>query len=500
MADVLSVPDFNDLARYAADHPEDKAFQDDLQKLNALYQDNPLHLFTPHVKQKEFYEVGRIPVKMFAGGNQSGKTLAGIVDNLIQCCDEEALPEHLRQYKFWQPPFKCRVVTPSYGATLDQFQEKLREWAPKSQLVGDNWDSAYKLKEEMLHFKNGSYIQFLSGDQEVRKHSGWTGDRVHFDEEPSGEHGRKLYVEARQRVGVRKGQIIFTMTPDEGVTWSGDEVWEKCGVEPGFFGVQVDMDDNPALSEGSKKIMLAGLTHEEREARKSGKFVYLKGKVYADFDTQKHVIPPPKRSDVKSMDVVISIDPGLKRTAVVWVGFDKEDVALVFDELYLEDHIPTTVSPLIKEKNAYWGLDDPMYVIDPSASVRGLAHGIGVEEAFYAEGLEVISGQNDVDVGIFQTKRRLQGDGLYITDNCESLIWELLRYRFHEIDTPSGKRIVPVKKNDHAVDSLRYALMERFWGPEPDIRKRPKTSDYNFQIPYAQETHQQEVAPMGSMS
>src|SRR3954465_2979916 len=52
-----------------------------------------------------------IDIKMGTAGNQAGKTTIGIVDDLIQLCDRDAIPPWLQQYKFWEPPFRLRVVT-----------------------------------------------------------------------------------------------------------------------------------------------------------------------------------------------------------------------------------------------------------------------------------------------------------------------------------------------------------------------------------------------------
>jgi len=442
---------------------------------------------------------------MFAGGTQSGKTLGGIVDDIIQCCDEDAIPEHLKPFKYWQPPFKCRVVTPSFGHTLDQFQEKVRDWVPRHQLKGGRWESAYSRSDYTLHFENDSYIQFLSGDQDVSKHAGWTGDRVHFDEEPPGDHGRKLYIENKARVAVREGQVMFTMTPTEGITWTGDEVWEKRG-EPNYFGIQVDMDDNPTLTENAKQIVLDGLSKEERAARKSGEFVYLKGKVYPEFDYDLHVVQTPDPEHVNSQDVIICIDPGLTMTAVTWTCFDSDNIALVFDELYTENTNIETITQQIKTMNHMWKIKDPYYIIDPTSQNRSQATSstdmVGIDQVFFQHDIFPIYAHNDVDPGIFQIKRRLQSDppALLVSEDCSKLLWELKRYRYHEIDTPSGRKIVPVKKDDHGPDCIRYTCAERFWGVEPDFKKRRKQSTYGFQVPYKEERFYQEVGPMGAMS
>ena len=77
-----------------------KAIQDLEQALEAnplLRYNNPA--FGPvHPKQMSFhgFETRR---KAFIGGNQSGKTTSGIVDDIIQGIDLDAVPDHLKQFK-----------------------------------------------------------------------------------------------------------------------------------------------------------------------------------------------------------------------------------------------------------------------------------------------------------------------------------------------------------------------------------------------------------------
>jgi hypothetical protein len=71
-----------------------------VENLLADYQDqvtrNPLEGVFPYPKQHQFLE-NRSLIKGFIGGNGTGKSLIGTVDDLVQVCDERAIPEHLRQ-------------------------------------------------------------------------------------------------------------------------------------------------------------------------------------------------------------------------------------------------------------------------------------------------------------------------------------------------------------------------------------------------------------------
>src|ERR1700743_1490742 len=144
---------------------------------------NPLLSYEPHSKQITFHE-SREPLKAFLGGNRSGKTTAGILDDLIQAVDRDCLPEHLAGFKHWEPPFYCRIIVPDFTSTLEGvIFEKLREWAPRAQLAGGEFGKAYDKTRRKLCFKNGSWMDFLTFEQDLDKFGGAALHRGHYDEE-----------------------------------------------------------------------------------------------------------------------------------------------------------------------------------------------------------------------------------------------------------------------------------------------------------------------------
>jgi phage terminase large subunit-like protein len=256
-----------------------------LAELDDLRVQDPLQFFHPHPRQVEFLD-SEDPCKAFLGGNRSGKTTAGIVDDIIQAVDRNSLPEHLQQFKKFEPPFFCRIIAPDFVSTMEGvIFHKLREWLPKSQLKGGSWDSAYDKQRRLLNFKNGSRFAFMTFEQELDKFSGAALHRVHYDEEPPEE----IRTENQMRLIDYGGQEMFTMTPLLGISWMYDAIYEKRHL-PGFTVVQVDMDDNPHLNQAAKERLLEGLSEEERVARKEGRFVHFGGMVFAEFSDRKHVI------------------------------------------------------------------------------------------------------------------------------------------------------------------------------------------------------------------
>lgn len=441
-----------------------------------LFERNPLLSYHPHPKQIPFHK-SRSRIKAFFGGNRSGKSTAGLVDDLIQAVDRSALPPHLIPYKKWEPPFKCRIVSPDFTSTMEGvIFEKLREWVPRDQLIDGSWAKAYDKQRRVLRFANGSWFDFLTSEQDIDKFSGADLHRVHFDEEPPGEKGFQIFRECSMRLIDHGGDIVFSMTPLFGMSWVFEQVWEQRGpevtagvyvseAEGGLTVCTVDMDDNPHLNQAAKRIALQGLSGPELKARKEGRFVHFAGLVYEEFAPDTHVTGETAKDHLRGQDVLVGIDPGIKTTAILFAAFDGDNDMLIFDEIILgeESAIPENAARLIREKEAEWGVEPIYYVIDPAARHRSLVNAEQVATAYMRAGINTVPGQNAVEPGIFEVKRRLErttkgaGAGLYISKACSRLIWEFGRYRMD----PKAEGFAVVKKDDHALDVARYLSMAR---------------------------------------
>lgn len=451
--------------------------RDLLATYEAALRANPLLGYSPHAKQVVFH-ASHEPLKAFLGGNRSGKTTAGICDDLIQAVDRDCLPEHLLGFKKWEPPFFCRIIVPDFTSTLEGvIFQKLREWAPKDQLAGGGFDKAYDKARRRLGFKNGSWMDFLTFEQDLDKFGGAALHRVHYDEEPPAPIRR----ESTMRLIDYGGDELFTMTPLHGMSWMYDEIWEpwtKAQLHEATV-VLVDMDDNPHLDERTKQRALAGLSEEERQARKSGRFVHFAGMIYDEFSRNEHVVPELDPSEGVPADarVYVGIDPGMRHmAAVLWCYLTPDDTMVAFDELALQGHTVKQVADAIHLINRKWArqsgeamipLQPAWYVIDPSA--RNVVHQTGRSDQmeFMDHGIVTILGQNSVTAGINRVKERLQARRLFVTANCTGTIDQFRKYRWSSpARTESDPKEKPVKKDDHLLDALRYVVMSRPYATE----------------------------------
>lgn len=441
-------------------------------EIEQQYQRNPLLKYRPHPKQVEFHE-STAHFKCFLGGNRSGKTTAGILDDVIQAVDAGCLPAALLAYKKFGPPFHCRIITPGADVLEGVVFQKLREWCPREQLVGDSFDKAYSKSRKLLHFKNGSYFDFLTYGQDLDMFSGAAKHRIHYDEEPP----KDIRQEGKMRLLDYKGaDEIFTMTPIVGMSsWMFDEIWtpwQKGELRNGIV-VLVDMDDNPYLDAEQKQIAIAGYSKEELEARKKGRFVSFSGMIYGEFQPARHIIQ--EREIPRNVEIYIGIDPGIRHmAAVVWAYVTESDTMVIFDELALQGHTIAQVCKAIDGVNRKHGTILANWtVIDPAA--RNVSHQTGRSDQmeYMDHGVITILGQNAVTAGINRVKERLEADKLFIMDNCQTLIDEFRKYRWvTQTRSENDSKEQPVKADDHLLDALRYVVASRPYTPDAEKEER----------------------------
>lgn len=466
------------------------------------YKSNPLWGFDPlaplngdgrpHKKQDQWMASWQTPkgdmtkLRLFMGGNRSGKTTAGIVSDIIDCCDASAIPPHLLKYKRWHHPIKMFLVVQTTRAAETVALDKLRTWTPKDQLVGGQFSKAHAKDLNRVHFKNGSWIQIMTQGQEVDTFAGADLHRVHFDEEPLYDHGKQIYEECVSRLIDHDGDMLITMTPLLGMTWLYDDVylpWEvqnpkrsvgfaKVNERP-MFCAQVSIDENPVLPvAGIKSAKATWKSDAMKEARTHGRFVSFAGKIYDNFNPEIHVVPDSVAlqhlQSKKRQALAVGIDPGFRHlSGAVWVALD-DDGVWVCHELALQETIIKKVSKEILDANKALEVVPDYYPADPAILKRDPQTGKSDQQAFVDAGVYAVPGTNAVRPGIGKIRTLFDENKLFIAASCTTLRSELARYRWV---TPkrseNDPREVPVKKDDHVLDALRYAIMQ-LPIPEPD--------------------------------
>ena len=420
--------------------------------------------YVPHVKQQNFHTADKY-MRLYIGGNRSGKTTGGVVEDfwwLTGTHPYQETPDP--RYR----PVMGRLVSVDFINGIKKIIiPQLKQWFPPSYLQGGSWFTAYSESERLLTLENGSQLELMSYDQDLDKFAGTSRDFVHFDEEPP----EDIFTECKMRLIDRAGKLWFTMTPVEGMTWMFDSVYEP-GIlgDPDISVTEVDMSENPYINQVEQEKALKGLSPEERQARKSGKFVQLGGLVYRKFNLETHVIDPVdfrEFLDPRKYKLWMSLDHGLNNpTAVYWHAVDTFGNVITFDEHYEAQQIVKYHATVIHDRNSLHGRVPDISVCDPALAQRSAVTGTSIQTEYAILGIGFALANNDIVTGIEKVTEylTLRPDGTptwRITANCQKLIGEIQRYRWK---TWSNKKQgnannayeVPHKKNDHAMDSIRY--------------------------------------------
>ena len=424
-----------------------------------------------HLKQLAFHKCNKKNRWAF-GGNRSGKTECGAVEAIYFARGNHPYRQITKATSGW-------VVSLSTQVQRDVAQAKILnylnpDWIVDIVMLSGRKDAPRNGVIDYILIKNVfgtlSKIGFKSCDQGREKFQGTSLDYVWFDEEPP----EDIYIECKMRVLDVNGDIFGTMTPLKGLTFVYNEIYLNQHNDPNIWHIFMQWDDNPYISEEAKNAMKSSMSAEELKSRQFGEFQDFGGRVYTEFDENVNVIEP---FDVPiDWQDTISIDPGLKNPlSAHWYCCDYDGNIYVVAEHYMSEKDISYHSEQIKkisdQLNWHRGFNGMIEaIIDSAANQQTLASTRSVTELFLDYGISVNPQVNkDMFSGIQRVKSYLknaQGQSkLFIFKTCTNLIRELKTYHW-------GNSDIPVKKDDHSLDELRYYIMTR---PENKAPKEEKS-------------------------
>lgn len=429
-----------------------------------------------HKKQIAFHKCKKRNRWVF-GGNRSGKTECGAVEAVW-------MARGIHPYRKNRPDVFGWVVSLTAQVQRDVAQKKILhylrpDWIADIVMQSGKKDAPERGVVDQIAVKNVfggiSVIGFRSCDQGREKFQGSSLDFVWFDEEPP----EDIYTECLMRVVDKCGEIFGTMTPLKGLTFVYRDIYLNQKRNPEVWYEFMEWADNPFLSK--KEIALLENTMDETilQARRYGKFCTREGLVYPEFDESVHVIEP---FDVpKEWQDTLSIDPGLHNPlSAHWYAVDYDGNVYVVAEHYRAGEDVDFHARALHEisERLGWKRDGKGRIsalIDSAAGQRTLSSAKSVSELFYERDVLVNPRVNkDVFGGIARVKSYLNRKNglpnLYIFSCCTNMIREFKGYFW-------GSGESPEKKDDHAMDELRYYLMTRPKNDPPEadgVIKRDK--------------------------
>lgn len=428
--------------------------------------------------------------RVYRAGNRTGKTTAGAWEAWAW----------VTGWAWWLGlcPFKPPVHIWCSG--LDWVQHvggvmwpAVKEWVDWDDVRSVNWFRKQEPEiptELVLH--NGSTLTFKSAEagrdkyQGQKLHGAWTDE----------EHPTDVIEELRARLLDYGGHLWVTCTPVRRERWIQD--MER---EDNTLVVRASMRDAAEaglLDEEAVEDYLSNLPDRQAKVRDLGDFAALEGLVWGEFHRDTHTLVPrdgglylpggaerlysyplPQRySRWAAMDFGYGVP-----AAVVVVAEDNSTTppTLIVERVLYSAGIRASKWADILEGSCEYGGGQEGPVLPPLAQALITDHDAAERAELRAKGVDTRPAFKDVVPGLESVERMMEPRSdngmprlLFIRHDrdaprhprtgridAEALCWEIEGYRYPETkadDRKDPSKDLPVKKDDHACDALRYLV------------------------------------------
>ncbi len=399
---------------------------------------------------------------LYSGGVGSGKTLIGCITILTMAIMESG--DYLIS-RLFNP--ELRLTT--YKTFLDI--------CPKELIV------EHRVADQIIKIKSadgGIANVIFRGMEEPDKHRSLNLNAAYLDE--CSQISEEAFTLLQSRLRGRAFRKIIATTNPNGHSWLY-RYWIKKDfgnekAKKNFIAIHAPSTENTHLPEGYVDAMLDSWSEERIKREVMGSWDAFAGQVYGEFERAKHVIKPFRIPD--EWTKFVGVDHGYRNAAcALWCAMDYDGDIYVYREFYQNEWIIEEIVRGRKDSGepGLIQLNDKEKIeglwIDPSTKAnRGKDSDFTTYLDYLPKDWSLIPANNEVANGIDRIKQLLKQDNpktrrprLSFFDTCENVIEQMAQYRYEEL-TPGqemNKNIKesPVKKDDHAVDALRYAIMSR---------------------------------------
>ena len=425
--------------------------------------------YEPTLKQQAFHNASiTAGERLFLGGNRTGKTNAVCMEMAMHLTGN--YPEWWRGYRFSRP-INAISASISLKDTRDILQKKLfvgdiDESMPpilhESYIINKThhtiagaWDTV-----EIQHISGGiSELKFKAFQQGETSFQGVKADFIHLDEVPN----FKVYQEALIRTTSfddEKTFLVVSMWPERGrdelIAHFLDHASE-AEVKDGRFYITASWADNPYLKPEERERLRKSVPAWQLEAREHGTPVFGQGKVFTMKESEIFVEPFEIPNHFAR---IYGLDPSSSSGGtwgVVLLAYDRDkDIIYATVDYKLNNATPTEHACNISRIIPEWcyGMVDPagagenMHTKETTIEFLQTRSGLHLAKADKTNRIK--------EAMIDEIYERVRGNRFKIFYNdkgigCRNLVTEWRQYARDD----NG---LILKKNDHCIDALFYAL------------------------------------------
>jgi PBSX family phage terminase large subunit len=227
--------------------------------------------------------------------------------------------------------------------------------------------------------------------------------------------------------------------------------------DPNYYSLHYTLDDNPYLDESYKQRIRDSLSGLFYKRNYLGLWCLAEGAIFDFFDRKVHVVPrPPAAAEYW----IAGIDYGtVNAFACLLIGVSTGRHTQSGKRMWIEKEYYWDAKKTGRQKTNSEYADDLVEFLEPYA-VKNIYIDPSAE-AFQLElrrrGMHVVHANNDVENGIQIMTSEMRKGNLYVCSECTNTIREIESYVWDSKAALKGYD-EPLKKDDHAIDALRYCL------------------------------------------
>lgn len=305
----------------------------------------------------------------------------------------------------------------------------------------------------------GSNIYYIFGGDNERsqdKVQGLTAAGAYLDEVAL--MPRSFVDQVMGRCSVEGAKYFFNCNPGHPKHWLKTEYIDKAE-EKKFLVLHFTMDDNLALSDSTKerlKSMFSGVFYLRNI---EGLWVIAEGLVYEDFKEDVHKVSKKEIDDMLQRGdfhtFIGGTDWGYTSPMVgLVIGITRDKKAYIIDEFYKTKQATENLGEWYLKKEKELGKKLRAIFCDDAEPDRIMT--------LKKMGLRAVPANKELNAGLNTCMTMFRNNRLYVCETCVDTINELMTYRYPEKDDPKAKRDEPLDEDNHAMDSMRYALHTYF--------------------------------------
>ena len=227
---------------------------------------------------------------------------------------------------------------------------------------------------------------------------------------------------------------------------------DRAPVDDAIAAFAFSLDDNPSLPEGYKAMLRSTLTGEMLKRWYYGEWAEAAGAIYPGLS--RYMTAP--------------VDAGHVTARYIGVDYGETNPthAVLVEAHGMERYVVREWRHVTAESGAMT-YEGKAQAILTALGGDGAINGVYVDPSAPAliaafrrlnAGIPVVPAVNDVAIGIQQTRSEFEGERLYVDPvRCTHLAAELSGYTWDARAAERGQQ-VPVKRDDHGPDALRYVI------------------------------------------